>query len=73
MNSNPSPPAWLTDLPITEKFMNDLAWLVNLRLDLEKANWNEWSYRMRNTARRSGFRYWLDATFTPPDINTEAG
>ena len=73
LNTNLSPPAWPTDLPITEKFMNDPTWPANLRLDLEKANWNEWSYRMRNTAQRCGFCHWLNATYAPPDINTEAG
>jgi len=72
-NSNLSLPAWPMDLPLTERFMNDLAWPASLRLDLEKANWDEWSHRMRNTARRNGFCYWLDATFTPPDLTTEAG
>jgi len=73
LNSNLSPPAWLANLPITEKFMNDPAWLANLQLDLEKANWNEWSYRMRNTAQRCGFRHWLNATYSPPNIHAEAG
>jgi len=52
--------------------MNDPAWLANLWLNLDKVNWDEWSHRMHNVARRQGFCYWLDATFAPPDINTAA-
>jgi len=56
-NSNLSLLAWLMDLPLTERFMNDPAWPASLQLDLEKANWDEWSYHMHNTAQRNGFRY----------------
>jgi len=73
MNSNLTPLAWLKDLPLTEKFMNDLAWLASLQLDLEKGNWDEWSHCMQNTAQRQGFHYWLDGMFTLPDLTMEAG
>jgi len=51
LNSNLSPPAWLTDLPITEKYINDPAWPASLRLDLEKGNWDEWSHCMQIIAQ----------------------
>jgi len=72
LNSNLSLPAWPTDLPITKKYINNPAWPASLRLDLEKGNWDEWSHHMHIITQRTGFRHWLNGTYAPPDVASQA-
>jgi hypothetical protein len=66
-------PAWPADLPLAERYISDPNWPANLRLDLGKMNWDEWSHRMGLVAQRQGFRFWLDGTYAQPDLATSPG
>jgi hypothetical protein len=52
---------------ITERFVTDSWWPANLRLDLRKDNWDEWSRQMSLFALSRGFTKWLDGSLQRPD------
>src|SRR6266851_434040 len=58
-NANP-PPA--NDIIITERIMSDTSWPADLRLDLAKLNWEEWSFQLRIQTDRLAFTKWLKGT-----------
>ena len=63
-NSNPSSAG---DIIITERFMSDTSWPADLRLDLAKSNWEEWSFQLQLESDRLGFTKWLKGTLPQPD------
>jgi hypothetical protein len=75
-NANPSagsgtiPPTG--DITITERFMSDSSWPPDLRLDLAKSNWEEWSFLLMIKTDRLGFLRWLKGTLPQPDATTHA-
>jgi|SRR6266850_1188516 len=52
---------------ITERLVTDSCWPGDLRLDLKKFNWDEWSLRMSLFAASRGFTEWLDGSLKRPD------
>jgi gag-polypeptide of LTR copia-type len=66
------PPIWPSNLPLTEKYMNDPTWPADLVLDREKGNWEEWSSRLNILAERQGFSFWLNGTFSQPPLSDDA-
>ena len=69
--TNSNPPAWPTNLPLTEKIINDANWPTSLKLDVDNSNWDEWSHRMQLVAERQGFDFWLEGTFAQPDVSVD--
>ena len=59
------------DIVITERFLGNPAWPSDLILELNKANWPEWSRRIRLLADRTGFTRWLEGTLECPDENAK--
>jgi len=47
--------------------MSDPSWPADLRLDLAKSNWEEWSFQLKVQCNRLGFTRWLKGTFPQPD------
>jgi hypothetical protein len=66
----PPVPSWPPDLPLSEKYINDPSWPSHLLLDLDKANWEQWSFRMEQVAQCQGFSYWLHGTYLQPSLST---
>jgi hypothetical protein len=64
--------AWLTDLPLTERYITDPHWPAKLQLDLNSGNWEEWSHRMCIIIQNQGFNYWLHGTFAEPNLSMAA-
>jgi hypothetical protein len=62
-----SNPATTYDITITERFMADPSWPADLRLDLSKSNWEEWSFRLKVQCDRLGFVKWLKGSLPQPD------
>ena len=60
------------DITITERFISDSAWPADLKLDLGKSNWDDWSHRMRLLVDHLGFTDWLDGTLPCPDQTSYA-
>ena len=52
------------DITITERFVTDSTWSVDLVLDSGKSNWDEWIHGMR-LVDCLGFADWLDGTPAP--------
>jgi hypothetical protein len=72
-NTNSNAPPWPTNLPLTEKIINDANWPASLKLDLDNSNWDEWSHRMELVAERQGFDFWLKGTFAQPELSVDEG
>lgn len=51
----------------TERLITDFCWPPDLRLDLEKFNWDEWSLRMSLFATSRRLTEWLDGSLKRPD------
>src|SRR6266851_4674508 len=60
LNSIPTPSG---DITISEHFMSDNSWPADLRLNLAKSNWEEWSFQLKVQCDRLGFTRWLKGTF----------
>jgi gag-polypeptide of LTR copia-type len=52
---------------ITERLVTDSCWPADLRLNLKKFNWDEWSIRMSLFANSRGLTEWLDGSLKRPD------
>ena len=55
------------DITISERYMADPSWPADLRLDLAKSNWEEWSFQLKVQCDRLGFAKWLKGTLPQPD------
>lgn len=60
------------DRILTALFINDNSWPADFILDFEKANWEEWSLRLKLLAARQGFSHWLKGTLAQPDVSTHS-
>jgi hypothetical protein len=47
--------------------MSDTSWPADLRLDLAKSNWEEWSFQLKVQTDCLGFTKWLKGTLPQPD------
>jgi hypothetical protein len=52
--------------------MSDSSWPPDLRLDLAKSNWEEWSFLLKIKTNRLDFSRWLKGTLPQPDATTHA-
>ena len=55
------------DVTISECYMSDSSWLADLRLDLAKSYWEEWSFLLYAKCDRLGFSKWLKGTLPQLD------
>ena len=60
------------DITITERFISDSAWPADLKLDLGKSNWDDWSHCMRLLVDHLGFTDWLEGTLACPNQSSYA-
>ena len=75
-NANPTSTGLSTlgpdDMPIAIQFINDNSWLKDFKLNIQKNNWDEWSFQTKVLAGRQGFKKYLDGSFAKPLLDTHA-
>src|SRR6266403_5983548 len=55
------------DVIFSVQYINDGSWPDNLKLCLDDANWDEWSFQVSLFADKQGFTDYLNGTLSCPD------